>query len=222
PLREASARVFQCRSKVLDSRDELLRLLGALPGQFWEAPIQLLVDIPPSFDEVLFIENLVTFERMADVRRPAWARSVLVYAAGFKGSARRLRSRQGCRVYVRAVHGEALALDASAARGLDAVAAWLFDGVEWRVRFFGDLDNAGMQILASLREVFGDAQAWRPGYGELAALLSAGGGHRPEAAAKERQIDPGVTGCAYADGELLPLMRAHGRFVDQEVFSGGE
>ena len=68
-MREASARAFHGRSKVLDSRDELLRLLGAAPGQFWEAPIQLLVDIPPAFDEALFVENLVTFERMADARR---------------------------------------------------------------------------------------------------------------------------------------------------------
>jgi hypothetical protein len=99
PLREASARVFQGRSKVLDSRDELLRLLGAAQGQFWEVPIQLLIDVPPTFDEALFIENLVTFERMADARRPEWQNSLLVYAAGFKGSAKRLRHRGGCRVY---------------------------------------------------------------------------------------------------------------------------
>jgi hypothetical protein len=37
PLREASARVFHGRSKVLDSREELLRMLGAAPGQSWEA-----------------------------------------------------------------------------------------------------------------------------------------------------------------------------------------
>ena len=96
-LREASARVFHGRSKVLDSRDELLRLLGAKPGQFWDAPIQLLVDIPATFDEALFVENLVTFERMADVRQPHWAHSLLIYAAGFKGSARRLRHRNGAR-----------------------------------------------------------------------------------------------------------------------------
>lgn len=222
PLREASARVFQGRSKVLDSREELLRLMGARPGQFWEAPIQLLVDIPPAIDEALFIENLVTFEQMADRRRSGWARSVLIYAAGFKGSAKRLRSRQGCRVYLRpAQRGEALTLDASVARGLEAVGAWLFGRSELPVSFFGDLDFAGMQILASLREVFAQAEAWRPGYGELIRVLSEGGGHLPEMASKERQTDPGTTGCRYADDELLPLMRQRGRFVDQEVFGCG-
>jgi hypothetical protein len=135
PLREASARVFQGRSKVLDSRDELLRLLGAASGQFWEAPIQLLVDIPAAFDQALFVENLVTFEGMADRRRSPWERSLLIYAAGFKGSAKRLRSREGCRIYVRTSQRQALALDASAGRGLDAVGAWLFAGAEMPVRF---------------------------------------------------------------------------------------
>lgn len=216
PLREASARVFQGRSKVLDSRDELLRLLGAASGQFWEAPIQLLLDIPPAFDEALFVENLVTFERMADARGADWQHSLLIYAAGFKGSARRLRHRNGCRIYLRASHADTLALQPSAARGLEAVGAWLFGTSDLPVRFFGDLDFAGMQILGSLREVFARAEAWQPGYAKLAAVLCAGRGHIPEAAGKERQGDPGTTGCAYADGVLLPLMRQSGRFVDQE------
>lgn len=222
PLREASARVFHGRSKVLDSRDELLRLLGAAPGQFWEAPIQLLVDIPPAFDEALFVENLVTFERMADSRREDWRHSLLIYAAGFKGSAKRLRHRSGCRIYVRASHAEALAVEPSATRGLEAVGAWLFGRSDLPVRFFGDLDFAGMQILGSLREVFAQAEAWQPGYAELVAVLASGGGHAPEAAGKERQCDPGATGCMHADGVLLPLMRQHGRFVDQEGFGVSE
>lgn len=222
PLREASARVFHGRSKVLESRDELLRLLGAAPGQFWDAPIQLLVDIPAAFDEALFVENLVTFERMSDARRPGWARSLLIYAAGFKGSAKRLRHRNGCRLYVRASHGETLELNASTANGLEAVSAWLFGRSKLPVYFFGDLDFSGMQILMSLREVFAEAQAWKPGYSELISVLSDGGGHSPEMASKERQLDPGLTGCDLADGLLLPSMRQHGRFVDQERFGAAE
>lgn len=104
--------------------------------------------------------------------------------------------------------------------------AWLFQPLEDErtgspvvpVCFFGDLDHAGMQILASLREVFPQAGAWRPGYGQLARLLAAGAGHPPELAAKAQQTDPGRTGCAYADNELLPLLRSQGRFIDQETF----
>ncbi|MCW5255354.1 hypothetical protein D5038_02905 [Verminephrobacter aporrectodeae subsp. tuberculatae] len=216
PLREASAQVFQGRSKVLDSREELLRLMGAAPGQFQEAPIQLLVALPDvdrPFGEVLFIENLVTFERMAERRAPAWAASLLVYAAGFKGSARRLRSRAGCRPYVRTP----TAATATTA-GVQQVEEWLFADAARPVRFFGDLDYAGMQILASLRDVFPHAQAWAQGYGALAGLLERGGGHLPAHAGKELQTDPGQTGCCHADAYLLPLMRRHGRFIDQEAF----
>lgn len=228
-LREASARAFQGRSKVLDHREELLKLLGSTSGQFVEAPIQLLLAPPTdaadggpgSFKDVLFIENLVTFEHMADVRAVAWAESLLVYAAGFRGSARRLRSRAGCRLYLRARAPEA---------SLPAVESWLFESQEREqsdlavapVYFFGDLDHAGMQILASLREVFPQASAWRPGYAQLAGLLAAGGGHSPDLAAKAQQMDPGRTGCAYADDELLPLLRSQGRFIDQEAFDFGD
>ena len=216
PLREVSARVFQGRSKILDSRDELLRLLGASPGQFQEARIQLLValpDDPRAIDEVLFIENLVTFERLADFRHATWRHALLVYAAGFKGSAQRLRSRQGCRLYVRAS-----SLSIAQEGGLHAVESWLFGATDLPVRFFGDLDYSGMQILRSLREVFANAQVWVPGYASLADLLAQGGGHQPGMAAKELQTDPGSTGCAYADQRLLPLMRCHGRFIDQEAY----
>ncbi|MDM0082364.1 DUF2220 family protein [Variovorax sp. J31P179] len=212
-LREASAQVFQGRSKVLDSREELLRLMGAAPGQFSEAPIQLLVALPegtPVFEEVLFIENLVSFERMADRRGPEWARSLLVYAAGFKGSARRLRMRESCRLYVRASTPPPLTLR--------EIEAWLFENGDCPVCFFGDLDFAGMQILASLREVFPNAQAWVRGYDALAHALAHGGGHAPDQAGKELQIDPGRTGCSHADEHLLPLMRQSGRFLDQEAF----
>lgn len=212
PLREASAQAFQGRSKVLDSREELLRVLGAASGQFSEAPIQLLVQVPERIEDVLFVENLVTFERMADHQcGSAWEHSLLVYAAGFRGSARRLRSRESCRVYLRASSpgGVQLAL----------VEDWLFGAATLPVHFFGDLDFAGMQILANLRTVFEGASAWRPGYGRLAGTLENGGGHAPEQAAKEMQADPGSTGCEFADGYLLSLMRRHGRFVDQEAFS---
>ena len=113
-------------------------------------------------------------------------------------------------------------MNASTADGLEAVGAWLFGRSELPVYFFGDLDFSGMQILTSLREVFAQAHAWKPGYGELISVLSSGGGHSPEMASKERQIDPGSTGCDFADGLLLPSMRQHGRFVDQEWFGAAE
>jgi hypothetical protein len=168
--------------------------------------------------EVLFVGNLVTFERMADIRGPAGSRSLLAYAAGFKGSARRLRSREGCRLYLQAATlGVGLAED-QAADGITRLQAWLFDEAPLPVAFFGDLDFAGLQILTSPREVFAGAVAWRPGYQVLLHRLQAGGGHLPEQAAKTQQVDPDAVGCAYADQVLLRVLRDHGRFVDQGAF----
>ncbi|MDY0748967.1 hypothetical protein SNE35_31000 [Paucibacter sp. R3-3] len=211
-LRELSARHFRGHSKVLDAREELLRLLGADERHLLEAPIQLLVDLPERWtgEEVLFIENGVSFERMAGQRQPAWARAALLYAAGFRGGARRLRERTGASLYWR---GRVADLDAR------RFEAWLHAGAdEALVSFYGDLDFAGLAILAQLRASFPACGAWRPGYEALLARL--GLGHAPEDAGKERQQDPGVTGCSFADDVLLPALRNERRCVDQECWPG--
>ena len=99
----------------------------------------------------------------------------------------------------------------------DRFRLWLLRaGPQIPVAFYGDLDFAGMNILARLRGTFEDAQAWEPGYEKLLQILHAGDGHTPEAARKAGQCDPGTTGSAYADSMLLPSIRQYGRFVDQE------
>lgn len=74
-----------------------------------------------------------------------------------------------------------------------------------------------MQILASLRGVFDSLEAWGPGYAPMLEHLQQGYGHTPEAAGKSGQLQVVLTGCSFADTELLPALSAHGRFVDQEV-----
>lgn len=217
-LRELSARHFRGHSKVLDAREELLRLLGAGPAQFVEAPIQLLVDLPADWagDEVLFIENGVSFERMASQRQPAWARAALLFAAGFRSGARRLRERSGSTLYWRG-HRRADTADA-AARQFEA---WLYaqaGAPAVTVSFYGDLDFAGLAILAQLRASFPDCGAWRPGYAALLNRLDQG--HAPEQAGKQGQQDPGLTGCPFADEVLLPALRRSGRCLDQELWPG--
>jgi len=86
------------------------------------------------------------------------------------------------------------------------------------VYFWGDLDWAGMRILATLRESFGHVTAWQPGYEPMRDYLLNGRGHQPEAADKQGQRPTAATGCSYADAQLLPLLDSLG-FVDQELFS---
>lgn len=219
-VRQLSAKHFNGHSKVLDSREEMLRLLGAREGQFLEAPVQLLVSLPPDWAVrqpgamVLFIENLVTFEVMANGRQPEWANAALVYASGFKGAAKRLRTPQGGTLYWRGAASESDQL---------AFRDWLHgrdDATQQStiVSFYGDLDFSGMQILAHLRQSIPNCGAWRPGYAALLSLLKNSRGHRPESAGKEGQTDPGFTGCAHADAVLLPALRQSGLFLDQEVW----
>jgi hypothetical protein len=219
-VRQLSAKYFNGHSKVLDSREEMLRLLGAREGQFLEAPIQVLVSLPPDWAQrhpqatVLFIENLVTFESMADRRQSEWAMAALVYASGFKGAARRLRTPQGSTLYWR---GSVTEADRHAFRDwLHARDAATQESTV--VSFYGDLDSAGMQILTQLRQSMPNCCAWRPGYEALLLLLQSSKGHRPDSAGKEGQTDPGLTGCAYADAILLPALRQSGLCVDQEAW----
>lgn len=211
-LREVSARLFWGQSKVLDNRQSLVAaLLGVKDCPFPEMPVQVLAFLPNvGFDGVLFIENQTTFEQATRDTSGRFARLALVFASGFKGSAKRLRSPTGASVYF-ASHGATDDLRTGKFLG------WLRNGVELSSWFWGDLDYAGMQILAALRSTFPTLEAWQPGYQPMLEALKRGEGHPPEAAGKAMQLAIIATGCNYADAELLPAMKAAGRFVDQEL-----
>jgi hypothetical protein len=211
-LREVSARLFWGLSKVLDGRQTLVAaMLQVDECPFLEMPIQLQVCLPSGgLTGVLFIENLATFEQATRDGMGRYAGLALVYAAGFKGCARRLRSATGASVYF-AAHGTI------EERQTSRFLAWLRAGSRLPCWFWGDLDHAGMRILAALRGVFDDASAWEPGYGPMLVRLQAGQGHASESGGKTGQQPIEVTGCAYADQQLIPAMAATGCFVDQEV-----
>lgn len=214
-LHEVASRQFWGLSKVLNGHQETIALLLGLDVcPFPDKPVQLLVagrgheaDAP-----ILFVENAATFESLASGSLALADGFVLIYASGYKASARRLRRPAGSSVY--------LAPDAFGGRHelIQGFLGWLCsDDVARPVHFWGDLDFAGMDILRQLRAVFPAAQAWKPGYEALLARLEANESHAPEEAKKAGQEDPGTTGCQYADEVLLPALRLRGRFVDQEA-----
>lgn len=211
-LREASARLFWGLSKVLDGRQQLVAaILQVDECPFPEMPIQLQVFLPrDGFTGVLFIENLATFEQATRAGAGRYSNLALVYAAGFKGSAKRLRSATGSSVYF-AAHG---AMDE---KQTGKFLAWLRVGTKLPCWFWGDLDYAGMHILAALRRVFCGIVAWEAGYAPMLERLLAGYGHTPMSGAKAGQLVFEATGCLYADTQLIPAMRLTGHFVDQEI-----
>jgi len=211
-LREVSSRLFWGMSKVLDKRQGLVAaLLGLDECPFPESPIQLQVYLPPTGHQaVLFIENLMSFEQAQRSTSGTFTGLALVYAAGFKGSAQRLRSAEGCSLF----YSSRGTLDVEARATFER---WLFGDAALPACFWGDLDYSGMRILAALRASFPEMRAWETGYAPMLAWLCEGKGHSPEAAEKMGQRPIANTGCSYADEELLPALARAGRFVDQEL-----
>lgn len=212
-LREVSARLFWGQSKVLDKRQALVSaILGMEECPFPEIPVQLQVYLPKAgFDGILFIENQATFEQAVRDESKRYAGLALVFASGFKGSAKRLRSSTGASVYF-AASG---AMSDGVTQGF---LSWLRGRAHLPSWFWGDLDYSGMRILASLRNSFDGMEAWEPGYQPMLEALRLGEGHEPKAAGKENQSVINFTGCAYADSELLLALAQAGRFVDQEGY----
>jgi len=83
---------------------------------------------------------------------------------------------------------------------------WYDDTQPMKVFFWGDLDWSGLGILASLRKIFSSATAWEPGYSIMLDFVANGVCHSRELAGKEKQNDPGMTGCEYADEVLRPII----------------
>ncbi len=208
-LRQLSATLFWGDSKILDDRAELVAAL--LPRlEIRDRMLVIAVHLPERCRGVLFVENQDTYTAAATSPASPDSRELaVVYAAGFRGSASRVRNRSGAMLHFAGARSRELA------QGFDAW--WYADGPSFGpCWFWGDLDFAGMQILKVLRARFPGLSAWRPGYDPMVATLRTGGGYRGAAGDSRGQVDPGVTGCEYADLELLPAIRQYGR-RDQEA-----
>ncbi len=206
-LRQLSARIFRGDSKCLEDREDLIRtLFPALPLR--SRPLVVAVHLPGQCRGVLFIENQDNYATAVAGGYPEAQGLAVVYAAGFRGGAVRIRE-----------PGAAMLHYSDSAGVRTDFEKWWFNRADIQpgpLHFFGDLDFAGMAILTALRQRFGDVIAWQPGYAPLLERLRNGDGHSPDAADKQQQSDPGSTGCPYADEVLLPAMRRFG-FIDQEA-----
>lgn len=210
-LRQISARVFWGHSKVLDGREELI--VSLFPSlNIAPRPVLVHVRLPTEFNDVLFIENLDSYLQAVNGQPIASQNLALVYTSGFRGSAERIRSADGASLHYHLESGYSQSATEKFER-------WWFNNqpLNGNLWFWGDLDFSGMCILKVLRQRFGDVRAWQEGYAPLVSLLLKGGGHAPDIAEKTEQVDPGSTGCDYADDELLPSIRNTGRFADQEI-----
>jgi hypothetical protein len=214
-LRQLSALCFWGDSKVLDERAELIRtLFPQLTVR--DRAIVVAVHLPARWEGVLFIENQDTYTTACGGIPDEVAPLALVYASGFRSSAERVREHGGA-----VLHFAGPGARVTDASGTDRFESWWFGrepalgSVPACAWFWGDLDFAGMQILKTLRARFGEVLAWQPGYAPMLAELRKERGYSVGAGLGRGQVDPQMTGCAYADEVLLPAIRERGQ-IDQE------
>jgi len=208
-LRQLSSVCFWGRSKFLDGRMDLVRSL--FPDILLTLrPIVVNIYLPQAISGVLFIENQDSYT-CAMQGLPREVRNLaLVYSAGFKSSAIRIRDKGGVSLHFTGSGVEQ--------HRQQFEQFWLEGApVGWPVWFWGDLDFAGMTILKQLIKRFPAMRAWQPGYQIMLAHLHNGNGYAAETDEPQTQTDPGLTECGYADEQLLPALRTHGLFVDQEI-----
>lgn len=212
-LRALSARCFWGDSKCLDRYEYLVTaLFPSLAHNLVPRPILMAVHLPEHLERLLFVENQDTFISLAREQPPGAA---LVYSAGFRGSALRIREHGNVVFSYLNLQHHQLVRD-------DFEAFWFGGGESLPTAFWGDLDFAGMAILKALRYTFTHTRAWRPGYALLLERLHSGWGHTHHSSGKSQQRDPDTTGCPYADAQLLPAMRETGSFIDQEAVNPKE
>ncbi|WP_455209706.1 Wadjet anti-phage system protein JetD domain-containing protein [Kaarinaea lacus] len=208
-LRQLSALCFWGRSKFLDGRIDLV--LSLFPQiKLNQRPIVVNIYLPQSITGILFIENQDSYT-CAMRGRPLEVQDLaLVYCAGFKGSALRIRDKSGVALHFSGpgAHQHQHQFEQH----------WYDESLDqWPLWFWGDLDFAGMSILKQLINRFPHIRAWQPGYQFLLSHLQTGNGYEAGSEEQQFQIDPQSTGCAYADEYLLPALRRYGLFVDQEI-----
>lgn len=207
-VRELSAKCFWGDSKFLDKKKELiLRLYPNACQNIVKRPLLFNVYLPRVINAVLFIENHDSFLQMVQCSPK---KTALIYSAGFRGAASRSRG-EGASAF------SYLNNDLSAEMVQGFQRFWYEGSDSIKVFFWGDLDFSGLGILASLRKVFPNTNAWEPGYLPMIKLAKNGVCHNAELAGKEKQKDPGITGCQFADEVLRPLIMGGKSFVDQEA-----
>ncbi|MDY0051908.1 MAG: hypothetical protein RBR65_05135 [Aliarcobacter sp.] len=203
--RQESARCFWGLSKIFDKRDEFNNYF-ALESM----SITLLIHPKSnSIKDILFIENLDTFHSVIESTNSIFDDFVLIYSAGYKLGAKRIRNRNGSKMF--------FTDDCIFSKETkEEFISWFYfeKGMNINTFFWGDLDYSGIDILASLKTNFSNLRAWEEAYSKMLDALDFG--HPPIMAKKENQREPRVTGCNYADNILLPALKEKKLFLDQE------
>lgn len=212
-LRAFSAHFFWGDSKFLDGKHELVcGIFSEHLDKIITKKLLINISLPMKLEQVLFIENQDTFLQLSDCqsRSEFLNNTALIYSAGFKGSASRIRD------LGRAVFS---VIEGNYSNSVEKeFMNWWFGSDEFLdCYFWGDFDFSGFAILSSIKKIFPNLAVWMPAYSLMEQMLIEGLGHSPEETTKLEQRDPIQTGCEYSDTVLIPLLRKLNQFLDQEA-----
>lgn len=206
--REESARCFWGMSKVFDKREDLCKYFNLT-----FLPITLLMHSSSNeINNVLFIENLETFYQVSKSKNKVFDQMLIVYASGYKASARRVRTENGSSVFFT----ENCLLSKE---GKQNILDWLYtkNQKEIEIFFWGDLDYEGMAILDALREQFENIKVWNKGYTPMIEAVENNFGHTPNMAGKENQREVKITSKEdNLERSIKELLLRKNTFIDQE------
>lgn len=207
-VRHVSAKYFWGISKALDNKEQIIEYCKLKP-----MPVLLHVKaMSNDSKKILFIENLDTYTEVINSHNQLFKEYILIYSSGFKASAKRLRIKEGSRIFF-----EETCCLTDESRNFFKKWLYMEENDNLNTYFWGDLDFAGINILSSLRKIFPHIKAWEMGYQHMLQALMKGEAHSPDAANKENQIEPNLTiGCEYTDLVLIPALKYNKLFVDQE------
>lgn len=208
-LRQLSARYLWGVSKALDNRSEewVSRVLGVEATAIRTRPVHVSVLLPDTLPKgILFIENQDTFDHFCYMSHTPDDYAV-VYLAGFKGTATRIRDKEGVRLFFADI--------ADSQVGDHFTHLW-FNCLDLGCMYWGDLDYSGLNIAVSLKRIFPSLQWYRPGYAEMLSLLESGKGHALNDRTKGNQAKT-CDNTLWGDGKnYLSAIEKYQSFVDQE------
>lgn len=201
-LREESARCFWGMSKVFETKEGLNRFLN-----LDAMPVLLQVHAKSeNSKDILFIENLETFYNCISSKNKIFENMILIYASGYKTSAKRVRKKIGSKMF--------FSYNSKFSdKSRDDFILWFYEENDSNLNtyFWGDLDYEGMNILSSLKKNFLNIKAWEPAYEKMFELVSDDFGHTPLMAGKEKQ-----RGIIDDDCKYTILLNEKEIFLDQE------
>lgn len=206
-IRHVSAKYFWGLSKVLDNKNDIIEQckLKAMPI------ILHVKSFNNDFQNILFVENLDTYNEITVSNNPIFKKYLIIYSSGFKASAKRLRTIEGSRLYF---EDNCLLFES----GRKNFKNWLYQNkkLNLNVYFWGDLDYSGINIFSTLKNIFPELKIWSTGYNKLLSAANNGDAHSPQESNKEGQVITASIYDEYVNTVLIPILKKD-LFVDQEL-----